>query len=249
MTFVTPDHIRKTMEKHQRCIFYVYDDKRELLHACEDCDSPAAAYSELEDYIEGCIGSHVIVELPAVAKGKGARGGNRNTTDEAVFKFKVKLQSGQRGNDGGLSGSGSLPMIMRLMEQQQELNIRLAKQEHEFKLKELERDMKELKKNKGEGGLDRFADIMWNKYTEAERVKDIAKEVTAKHAPAPAAAEPAATINDEVNPQKEKLKSAIAGFREVDSNYIDNMAFLADYAKKNPAIYKEFIEGLKGGAK
>lgn len=246
MTFVTLDIIRKTMEKHQRCIFYIYGSNKELLHASEDCKNVDEAFAELEEYISGCIGSYVVVELPKEGRGKSSRGGNKLTVEEAKYSYAVKLSNGNTPRNEASAG-GSMGLILQMMKENRDLMVQMEKERSERNYEKLRDEIKEVKSKKGDSGIDKFADLILRKYQEAERVKGIAREVTTKHQPQPQP-EPAGAMAEEVkpNPMKEKLKGAINTFKEVDENYIDNMAFLAEYAKKNPEIYKEFIAGLKG---
>jgi len=246
--FVTLNIVEKAMIKHNRCVFYLKDDKGDLVHGCEDKESPQEAFEELREYIDDCIGSYAIVELPKEAKGKSSRGGNKVTLEEAKFTYKIKLGSNNNRNDSGNNGGGSMGLIIQLMREQNTLSTELQRERSERALDEFRRDMKELKKKGGNDPVEKFAEIIYNKYTEAERVKGIAREVRAKHAPQPEP-EPEGTINaEQPHPQKEKLKGAINKLKGVDPEFVENIDFLADYAAKNPEIYKEFIAGLKGGA-
>jgi len=230
------------MAKHKRYCVYVYDHQDSLIWTNEDDKPIDEIYEELEEFVSDCTGNFVKIEIPAEAKGKGKRGGDNFDIERKKFVFKVKIGSGAARSESMSAGGGSLAMMMSLMREQGELRAQLEKERSERVLDEIRRDMKDLRKNKDDSPVEQLAGVIWNKYAEAERVKGIAREVTA---PKAKAAEPAGTIADEVNPDKEKLKGAIRNFQEVDENFIENMDFLSRYAKENPSIYKAFIDNLK----
>ncbi len=224
------------MEKHKRSIFYLYDSQKGLIHAYDDGGSVDDAFAELEEYIAECSGSYVIVELPKEAKGKGARGGNKLTTEEAKFTYKVKLNNGNARNDGG--AIGSMGIIMQLMKENRDIMVEMREERSQRQLDKLQKELDDLKEDK-DNGLEGFAKLVMKEYKEAQRVKGIANDVGAT------AKQPVAGEGKPVSPEKRKVLDALKQFAEVDPDYVNNLAFMAQYAKSHPEIYAGFVEKLK----
>ena len=240
MTTVTIETVRKVMEKVQRTVFYVKDDKGELLWSQEDEEKPITeSFAELESVIEDASGNYAIVELPEAPKGKGRKGG---FVHNSKYVYRIRLASGKN-NDGGGNIGGNLGLIMQLMERNQALAIENQKQQFQFTLDAINDKLKKKEKDSDNDPVKLFAEIVGDKIIEGRKAEKAFKKAIAKE---PTHEEAGAMAEETPSPKKKKILDAIATFKEIDpEGCADNLAFLAEYAAKNPGIYKAFIANLK----
>lgn len=240
MTTVTLDTVKKVMEKNSRTIFYVKDDKGETLWAQEDEEKTVTdSFAELESIVEDASGNYCVVELPEAPKGKGRKGGFVHNTK---YCYRIRLNNGR--NDAGNSNiGGNLGLIMSLMEKNQQLAIENQRQQFQTTLDSINEKLKKKDKDSDNDPVKLFAEIVGDKLLEGKKAQKALKKAVAQE---PTHEEAGAMAEETPSPKKKKILDAIATFKEIDpEGCADNLAFLAEYAAKNPGVYKAFIANLK----
>lgn len=235
------------MQREKRNIYYLRDDAKKLILCNDDKDKTLeTCFEEIEEIINTTTGKYLIIELPEKPIGQGTRGGN---TIDKKFEFRVALpndypspSSAAMISTGGLNNNHLLTLLLNQMQQNNALTLQMANKQHENEMARVMDKLKEMDNGKGDY-IKTFAETFADRFMSGAKMQNaVNKTVEQSKAAAPLADETKPAGNTE---QREKIKTALKNFRDVDADFANNMEFLSKYAKANPAVYNMFIENLK----
>lgn len=250
--YTKPELLYRAIKQHGRVVYYMKDTAGKLQFFNEDVARPAEeVIQEIGELFQYCTGQYVEVELREKPIGDGAKGGV--TKPAMVFKVLLGNEAASLTQPRAAQAAPvvipGMPSIYEMFQQNQTLQMQMFELKMQEQLKDLKQERDRYKDEAKSPVIDKATNMLLEKWLNAEDAK--AATVKAMHK-APAQNVIVAPLADDQqaapHPQKEKIKNALKEFKEVDSEYIDNLAFLAEYAKANPVVYKEFIKQLKGGA-
>jgi hypothetical protein len=243
--YVRFDIVANAIKKHGYVVYYMRDTANNLQYFNEDVSATAdTIIQEIKDLIPYCTGQYINIELRKLPIGDGTKGGNMTTTS---FKFKVLLdievphkQPQQSQQQNIIPG---MPTVYDMFQENQKLQMQLFEMSLEKKLEKLEQERNEYRSKANSPVLDKAVDKIFEKFVAADDAKTAAKEAQKVKELAPLADEDPA-----VKDRKNKILGSIKTFKNVDADYIENLNFLAEYASKNPTVYKAFLENLKASS-
>jgi hypothetical protein len=212
-------------------------------------DRPAdEIIQEISELFQYCTGQYVEVELREKPIGDGSKGG----AVKPAMVFKVLLSPSGDGAANRQTAQApatipGMPSIYEMFQQNQKLQMDMFEMKLQGQLQQLKQERDRYKDEAKSPVIDKATNMLLEKWLSAEDAKAAATTATKRAATVQTVAPLADDAQAAPHPQKEQIKTALKDFKEVDSDYINNLSFLAEYAKANPVVYKEFIKQLKGG--
>jgi hypothetical protein len=162
---------------------------------------------------------------------KEKSGGGRNYKQ---FEFKVNLRKTESGI-AGLSGSnGMFGLLLAQMKENAELQRKIEIQLKEAEMKELRKEMDELKNGGGSGAVEKlmpYLDKFFGVQRESHGIASTGHEDE--------------TVDESVVDKQKQVREAIIRLAKIDSDLPNTLTLLAMFAEKNPAKYKSFIPMLQ----
>lgn len=221
-SLVKIDYVLEIAQTHGCKCWRMWDDGGELLDRREsETAALAQVLQDLKSSFERVSGNYVSIRL---SPKKLTKGGDQITN---VYNYKVKCLSGtdfetaETPAEVKIKGAAGNNEIYSLLS---DLKVQLAEQKKDVEIRELQRQLQEQKKG---GGKNRILEQYLTKILLSSDVKAISAAPVAGHTEPVAAAAPAAGTQQELVQQLQRLK-------KVDSDFVNTLKRLADYAEKTP---------------
>lgn len=240
--YVKIDIVIRAIKQHNYVVYYMRDANNNLQFYNTDIAANADnVINEIQELIPFCTGQFVNIELRKLPIGDAEKGGN-NTT--ASMKFKVLLNNGTEALKPQQPAAGSIPgmpSIYELFQTNLNLQQKMFEMQFEQKLEGIKRERDEYKEKANSPLVDKAVDKIFEKWIAADDASNAVKKAVKNNEV------PAAPLADEnkITGKAAEVKTALAELKAVDPDIADNLIFLAQYAKKNPVIYKELVKNLK----
>lgn len=220
------------MQKASAKYWKLYDSDGSLIGEQQDADCGVdKAVELLEEALEEINEGWVTVNANTKKGKELSMGGDIKT---GAFKFKIRM--------GGSSGSSGRDSSGNHYKDFFELKLEFEK----FKLeKEYEGKNKDANKDPYEKFLEKIGNIVEIEYLEERKIQRGGKEISGTTTTTTTSVEKEKAkdvMNSGTN--KEKVVAALTDLASVDSNIADNLLKLAEFAKKNPELYKQYVATL-----
>lgn len=227
MPFVKLDYVKKLMEEKNLPYFKITDG-RTLIGKNNDESSPSKAIDSLDEILEMIEDSVVTISL-SERPDKDKRAGGNNMND---YVFKVRLQ-GEGTN--GIGSAGINGTVLSLMKENSDLLRKLEMQNRDQVIEGLKKEMQELKEKKNKPDvLDQYLPLLVQSLTGKPFNQPVA---VAGHNDGP--------VNPDVMERLKKIKLQLMRLEKIDSDLVETLTMLADFAEQNPEKYRAFIPMLK----
>lgn len=238
MAFVTRTFVVNFLRKNEIPYWKIVDEGGYTVGENKTVSDTEESINELEENLDNLSGGWVTIS----AKKRKSSEVKESPGDlkSGFFKWKVSLGSQQRESSSGgqkKNGNGS-GMAFRLLNDNFTLKLEIERMKIE---KTFEEKFGSGKKDSSDMFLEKIGRIM-----ELEYLKSNGNS-TAAISEVAGTTEPKKTVAEDVIPgetKKEKVLRAIGELASVDENVSDNLLKLANFAKSNPALYKEYVKQL-----
>jgi hypothetical protein len=223
--------------KVKKLPYFIVKDGNSIIDVQDDDITPDEAADALTNTLDALDDGIVTVLLSDKSSVDKSRGGR---LQNMVYKVRVGNILAGQGNRGGIQNISNYSELTRYQDRIRELELLLAKKDHEFELYKLR---EEFKGSKDKSVFDHpMAQAAITGLLNAWQKSGV---VTTNGTP---------PINghDEVQSEKrlsaddkQKLKSAIMRLSALDDNLIEHLMLLADMAENKPETYKMAVNMLK----
>jgi len=227
MALVKKEFVFKIMEDKD-LPYFILTDGRNMIDENQDTGITAEAIRQLEETLEAIEDSTVVIKLSNKNKKDKAKGGK----DYENYEYRINLKQA----NAGMTGTGINGTVLGMMEKNNELQRRLDLLEKESELKELRREIAEIKAG-GNDQVDKWLPILSSFLT-----KDTGAAMKQNVGVAGHEEE---TINESFIEAQKKTRLALIKLAKVDKNLPDTLTLLADFAERKPNEYLALLPVLK----
>lgn len=238
MGYVKPELIIKAIDEND-CRFFTIKEGGRLIQSQQDPDLTKEDAIELFKETIGSYDSGILDITICNKNNKQRQSAGRGYT---AFEYRIKISNME--NSGATGGS------FALLKEIQDLRVDMVKKEEERKREDLQRQIDEMKKDKGGkydgvlkeliGTLKPLALAHFSKGTvpAASALNGLNDDASDTDTPT----ETKTVMSEE---DKIRMRNALKKLKKYDPNFIENIVLLADFAATQTQTYLSFIPTLK----
>ena len=237
------DIIQQNMSENKLRFWRVWDDEqKKIAESFAASLSPEESYSKLLDVLDSVTGSYVVVRLFAAKPNTKEDGESKagNVVGQNTFTYRVAIGQKETGVQNPLAGVDFAGIFGKVTE----LQAQIGELKHQNEIAELKREIAGLQKPQTKNALETLIEKALDKYLSS----DFKKKVNTEAPAAPVADKPINKAAEDLGGHQDGQRvivDSVSNIADVmGDNTLDVIGALGDFAKDNPAGFKEYAQML-----